>query len=177
MASQTKKPFAHRGVPQPFAENGFRCKVCCDPRLRKITTDLAAGMSQSAVAKKYGFTQPVVWHHATEHMGARLLEHNIYGPVVDQLRNLQHRTDRILAKAEKAQDLMTALRGVHEARENLLGIARLTGEDRSAQKSEPVRIEIAYIDKQLVLERGDDPEPPPAIEAPSNSAVDCEENG
>jgi transposase len=46
--------------------------VCRDPRLHAISADLASGMSQNAVAKKYGFTQPVVWKHTNQHMGAAL---------------------------------------------------------------------------------------------------------
>jgi hypothetical protein len=42
-------------------------------------------------------------------------------------------------KAEEAEDLQTALKAVHEARENLMSIGRLTGEDKTAAQAEPER--------------------------------------
>jgi hypothetical protein len=45
--------------------------------------------------------------------------------------------------------LNTALRGIHEARENLLGIARLTGEDKTAQRAEPTTIQVVYVQRPL----------------------------
>jgi hypothetical protein len=126
--------------------------VCRHPRLNQITTDLAAGMSQNAVAKKYGFTQPVVWHHAREHMGAALLEHNLSQPVLEQIRRLNQRTLRILAESEsgKYRDPSIALQAIRESRHNCELIAKLTGELKSPEKAEPTRVEIVYVDKQLI---------------------------
>jgi hypothetical protein len=123
-------------------------------------------MSQNAVAKKYGFTQPVVWHHAKEHMGAKLLEHNLAQPVLDQIRRLNQRTLRILEESEhgKWRNPAIALQAIRECRNNLELIARLTGEIRSPEPHEPMRVEIVYVDKQLVVERASDTEPPAAIE-------------
>jgi hypothetical protein len=86
-------------------------------------------MSTREVGRKYGSTERAVWGHIHWHMGEALLQTDLTQTVLDQLRSLQRRTDRILSKAEAAEDLPTALRGMHEARENFLGIARLTGED------------------------------------------------
>jgi hypothetical protein len=68
--------------------------------------------------------------------------------VLDQLRSLERRINRILAKAEAAEDLTTALKAVYEARETLVSISRLSGADRSAQP-EPLKIEIIYRDVPL----------------------------
>jgi hypothetical protein len=56
----------------PRSALGPRCAVCRHPQLNEITGTLAMGMSHRAVAKKYGFTQPVVSHHVKEHMGPAL---------------------------------------------------------------------------------------------------------
>jgi hypothetical protein len=142
---------------------GHPCWLCNHPKLREATADIAAGMTTREVGKKYGCSAMAVSKHVRHHMYEALLQTDLTQTVLDQLRNLQRRTDRILAKAEEAEDLVTALKGVHEARENLLGIARLTGEDKSAQKAEPTRVEIIYVDKQLVVQQGDTG--PPVIEA------------
>jgi hypothetical protein len=136
---------------------GRPCHLCSHARLAEATADIAAGASLRVVGAKYGCTAPAVLKHIRRHMGAALLAQDLTRPVLDQLRNLQRRTDRLLAQAELAQDLPTALRGVHEARENLLGIARLTGEDKSAQRAEPTRIEVIYVDKQLVVQPASQP--------------------
>jgi hypothetical protein len=114
--------------------------------LRKATADIASGMSTRQVGKKYGCSAMAVSQHVRRHMHEALLAADLSEAVLDQLRHLQRRTDRILAKAEEAEDLPTALKAVHEARENLLSIAKLTGEDKSAQLP-PARIEIVYVDK------------------------------
>jgi hypothetical protein len=163
-----QKPGAKPGVARPRSPAGPRCQVCCDPRLYEITTQLAAGMSQNAAAKKYGFTQQTLWKHSKEHMGAALLEHNLSRPVLDQIRRLNQRTLRILDEAEhgKWRDPAIALVAIRECRHNLELIAKLTGELKSPEAAhEPVRVEIVYIDKQLVVPRASDSEPPSAIES------------
>jgi hypothetical protein len=140
--------------------------VCRDPRLNAITTDLAAGMSQNGVAKKYGFTTPVVWKHVHQHMGAALLQHNLSAPVLEQIRNLNYRTLRILAEAEhgKWKDPAIALDAIRECRRNLELIAKLTGELKQPAANEPVQVQVVYVD---AVPRGS--EPPPAIDASAES--------
>jgi hypothetical protein len=149
------KPPGKRGGSRPRSAVGPRCKVCRDPRLHAISADLAAGMSQNAIARKYGFTQPVVWKHVHQHQGAALIEHNLSQPVLDQIRKLNQRTLRILDEAErgKGKDPNLALAAIREARHNLELIARLTGEDKSSARSEAVKIEVVYVDRQLVIQQ------------------------
>jgi hypothetical protein len=167
--SNTAKPVrATRGGARPNSLAGPRCKVCRHPQLKLITTDLAAGLSQNAVARKYGFTVPVVWKHVHQHMGAKLLEHNLCQPVVDQIRMLNQRTLKILGEAEhgKYRDPTIALQAIREARHNGELIAKLTGELRTTSPTnEPVKVVIEYIDKQLVVESNNQSNSaPPAIE-------------
>lgn len=135
-----------RLAKRPQRQAGRPCHLCSHPLLKQATADIVAGVPTRAIGKKYGCSAMAVSKHIRKHMGQALLQHDIAAPVLDQLRSLQQRTDRILAKAELAEDLSTALRGVHEARENLMSIARLTGEDRSQQVAN-TRIEISYVDK------------------------------
>jgi hypothetical protein len=115
-------------------------------------------MTLEALGRKYGCTKAAAWNHIRKHMGEALRQADLTQTVLDQLRSLQRRIDRILAKAEAAEDLPTALKAVHEARENLLAIGRLTGEDRSIVKSEPLTIEIVYVDRpRVVASHEDDP--------------------
>jgi hypothetical protein len=68
---------------------------------------------------------------------------------------LNQRTLRILGEAEhgKYRDPTIALQAIRECRHNGELIARLTGELKSsAPSSEPVKVVIEYIDKQLVVE-------------------------
>jgi hypothetical protein len=154
--------------------------VCCDPRLNLITTDIAAGMSQHQVATKYSFTQPVVWKHVHEHMGAALIEHNLKQPVLDQIRMLNQRTLRILGEAEhgKWKNPAIALQAIRECRNNGELIAKLTGELKSGPVNEPVKVEIVYINKApMVTEHDSDHDviehnaAPAAIEAGSGASL------
>jgi hypothetical protein len=131
-----------------------------------ITGTLASGMSQVAVAKKFRFTQPTVWKHANEHMGAALLEHNLCAPVLDQIRRLNQRTLRILSEAEngKTKDPNVALAAIREAGHNQELIAKLTGELKHPEAAEPTKVEIVYIDKPLIVPQASEP---PAIESPA----------
>jgi hypothetical protein len=164
--SKPRLPHRLRGTVRPRSAAGPRCAVCRDPRLYEITGMLASGMSQRAVARKYGFTQMVMNTHAREHMGAALLEHNLCQPVLDQIRLLNRRTLRILSEAEdgETKDPNVALAAIREARHNLELIAKLTGELKNPEPAEPTRVEIVYVDKQLVVPQSSEASERPAIE-------------
>jgi hypothetical protein len=127
-------------------------------------------MSARAVGRKYGFSPPTICRHKNEHMGLASLE----TPVLDAIRRLNQRTMVILDKAEQGRrDPNIALQAIRESRRNLELIARLTGELKNTESNEPTRVEIVYVDKQLVVN-----EPPvtaqfsPSIEE-AKSAVDA----
>jgi hypothetical protein len=139
------------------------CKVCKDPRLLEITGALASGMSARAVARKYGITHATLTKHKNEHMGLAALE----TPVLDAIRRLNQRTLTILDKAEQGRrDPNIALQAIRESRHNLELIAKLTGELKSPEANEPTRVEIIYVDKQLVVN-----EPPSLPAAPQTVAT------
>jgi hypothetical protein len=136
-----------------------RCIVCKDPRILEITGALANGMSARAVARKYGFTHATMSNHKNAHMGLASLE----TPVLEAIRRLNQRTMVILDKAEQGRrDPNIALQAIRESRHNLELIAKLTGELKSPEANEPTRVEIVYVDKQLVVN-----EPPSLPVAPA----------
>jgi glycine cleavage system regulatory protein len=111
---------------------------------------MAQGVSQRAIAKKYGVSHPTVAKHFKEHVAEALKRSNIIEPVLGQLAKLVTRIDRLCTKAEEAEDLPTAVKAAHEIRETLMSVAKLTGEDKSAS-SEPVTVEIVYVDRPRIL--------------------------
>jgi hypothetical protein len=105
-------------------------------------------MSTREVGKKFGCSAMAVSKHVRRHMHEALLQADISQTVLDQLRTLQRRIDRILAKAELAEDWDTGLKAVREARETLMCIGRLTGELKRAEEGgERTIVEITYVDK------------------------------
>jgi hypothetical protein len=127
---------------------GRPCHLCNHPELRQATADLAAGMSTREIGKRYGCSAMAVSKHVRRHMHEALRQLDLTQNVVDQLRRLSRRIDVLLTKAEWADDLRTAVAAAREARESLMAIARLTGEDKSI-RSEPVKVEIVYRDVPL----------------------------
>jgi hypothetical protein len=135
-------------APTRLAARAPLCKVCSDPRLFEITGALASGMSARAVGRQYGFTHATICKHKNEHMALASLE----TPVLDSIRKLNQRTLAILEKAEQGKrDPAIALQAIRESRHNLELIAKLTGELKNPEANEPTRVEIVYVEKQLVV--------------------------
>jgi hypothetical protein len=135
------------------------CKVCNDPRIFEITGALASGLSARDVGRRFGITHTTMAKHRNEHMGLATLE----TPVLEAIRRLNQRTMVILDKAEQGRrDPNIALQAIRESRRNLELIARLTGELKNTETNEPTRVEITYVDRQLVVN-----EPPLLPAAPA----------
>jgi len=143
--------------PHTVSSQGPRCSVCRHPELRAISADLASGMSARAVGRKYGFTPPTICKHVNEHIGEALIATNISEPVLEAIRKLNTRTLAILRKAEDDDDPATALQAIRESRCNLQLVARLTGELKNPEPSEETKVVDTYVDRQLVIQRDDDP--------------------
>jgi hypothetical protein len=110
---------------------------------------LASGASQRAVARRFNYTQPVMNKHANEHTGLKLFEHNLIEPTLVRIKQLNQRTLVILARAEDERDPQIALQAIRESRHNLELIAKLTGELKNPEASEPTRVEIVIVDKPI----------------------------
>jgi hypothetical protein len=141
--------------PQPPRRRsalGPVCRVCCDPRLYQISTMLANGASERAVAREFGYTQATMNAHCKRHTGPALLEHNLIEPTLVRIRQLNQKTLVILERAERQHDPQIALAAIRESRHNLELIAKLTGELKNTEANEPVSVQIVYVDKQVTTD-------------------------
>lgn len=104
---------------------------------------------------------PVTIAHAKEVRETELGE-----SLLGEARRLHARATNILEQAEKAGHLETALKAIKEVRGLLELLGKLSGqlEDRGAGVQ---RIEVVYVDKQLVLSPG----VPKSIAAATESAL------
>jgi hypothetical protein len=118
--------------------------------LHEISGQLAAGVSQSEVARRFNFKQQTISKHFRTHMREQMREHDTFGPVLRQVHNLNQRVLRILDRTEW-RDPAVALQAARECRGNLELIGKITGEIRPNLPQEDLRVEVVYIDKQVVV--------------------------
>jgi hypothetical protein len=111
-----------------------RCTVCTHPDRESIDEALVGGTALSALSAKYRVSEDAVGRHKGNHLPAKLVmaqaaeEVTQADSLLDQVRDLQDKALDILAKAEEAGELRTALGAVREARGNLELLAKLLGE-------------------------------------------------
>jgi hypothetical protein len=111
-----------------------RCTVCDHPERRSIDEVLVSGAPYRSIAKRFGISESAVYRHKSEHLPAHLLkakeveEAAQADDLLDQVRTLQTHALDILERAEKADDLRTALAAISQARGNLQLLAKLAGE-------------------------------------------------
>jgi hypothetical protein len=111
-----------------------RCTVCDHPKRHSIDEALVTGAPYRSVAKQCGLSESAVYGHKVDHLPARLLKAKEVEEAVraddllEQVRNLQAHALDILAHAEKAGDLRTALAAISQARGNLELLGKLAGE-------------------------------------------------
>ena len=110
------------------------CTVCRHPDRAAIDEALVAGAAYRDIAGQFQLSPSSVHRHSSEHIPATLsqaaeaVEVARADDLLSQVRSLQARALAILAKAEEAGDLRTALGAIREARGNLELLARLLGE-------------------------------------------------
>src|SRR5262245_50698377 len=91
------------------------CTVCTHPDREAIDEGLVAGEPNRRIAARHGVTEQAVRRHKAEHLPASLTRAQEAadvahaGDLLAQVRDLQSRTLRILAAAEAAGELRTAL--------------------------------------------------------------------
>jgi hypothetical protein len=137
--------------PQPPRRRsalGPVCRVCCDPRLREISTMLANGASERLVARTFNYTQATMNAHCRKHTAQGLQQFNLIQPTLERIKRLNQKTLAILTRAEHERDPQIALAAIRESRSNLELIAKLSGELRNpeANANEPLNIVITYVD-------------------------------
>ena len=111
-----------------------RCTICAHPEREAIDAALVRGEPYRAIAKRHGVSHNAVNRHRAAHLPRAMLQASAAADVVhgdnllQQARDLQAKALGILAKAEKAGDLRTAVAANREARGCLELLARLLGE-------------------------------------------------
>ena len=111
------------------------CTVCRDERRPLIDRALVAGEPVRALASRFvPLSRTAIHRHKEEHVPELLARAHEAGEVANaddllgQVRDLQGKALGILAKAEQAGDLRTALGTIREARGNLELLAKLIGQ-------------------------------------------------
>lgn len=111
-----------------------KCSICEHPQAEEINTALLNGVSLRNIAERYSVSKTALHRHKESHLPADLVKAQEAQEVakadslLDQVAELRDKALAILAKAEQAGDLRTALQGVREAKGCLELLAKLQGE-------------------------------------------------
>jgi hypothetical protein len=111
-----------------------KCTVCEHEKVEEINRLLLKGVSLRNIAKQYFVSAASLHRHKKGHLPAKLVKAQEAREIakadslLDQVTELRNKALSILAKAEQAGDLRTALQGVREAKGCLELLARLQGE-------------------------------------------------
>jgi predicted DNA-binding protein YlxM (UPF0122 family) len=110
-----------------------KCSICGHEKVEEINRLLLEGVSLRDIAGQYSISKTALHRHK-KHIPATLAKAQEAQEVaradnlLDQVAELRDKAMSILAKAEQAGDLRTALQGVREAKGCLELLARLQGE-------------------------------------------------
>ncbi len=111
-----------------------KCTICEHEKVEEINRLLLKGVSLRNIAKQYSVSAASLHRHKKGHLPAKLVKAQEAREIakadslLDQVTELRNKALSILAKAEQAGDLRTALQGVREAKGCLELLARLQGE-------------------------------------------------
>lgn len=110
-----------------------RCTVCEHAQVEEINAALVEAQNIAKIAKQYNVNYHALYRHR-DHIPAALVKAQDAQEVakadslLEQVTELRDKALSILAKAEQAGDLRTALQGIKEARGCLELLARLQGQ-------------------------------------------------
>lgn len=110
------------------------CTVCQHPNRDRIDEAIATGESFRGIARRFCVSEDSVQRHARAHLPATLLEGTRAAEVargdrlLHQVTVLRDRALGILDRAERTQDLRTALGAIREARGCVELLAKIAGE-------------------------------------------------
>lgn len=110
-----------------------KCTICEHPEVEEINKALAGGGSIRFIANQFSISHQALQRHkkhilTTLTKAREAQEIAKADTLLDQVAELRDKALGILAKAEQAGDLRTALQGIKEARACLELLARLQGE-------------------------------------------------
>jgi hypothetical protein len=109
------------------------CSICEHPQVAEINAALVRGKSFRNIAKQFSVSVAALFRHR-QHLPSDLVKAQEAQEVaradslLEQVAKLRDKALSILAKAEQAGDLRTALQGVREAKGCLELLAKLQGE-------------------------------------------------
>lgn len=129
---------------------GRTCTVCTHPQRAAIDAALLAGESLRNIAQRYG-TSVTALHRHGAHIAAAVAEAKALTVerLLSDLGDLQQRALALLARAEQAGDLRTALAGVREVRGVIETGARLIEASELRKRVEDLERVIAERSRQL----------------------------
>lgn len=114
-----------------------KCVICSDPRVAQIDAALLENTGYREIAKRFEASESAIFRHQARHLPAVLAKAADVRATVGELmagdnllqkvRDLETRANRIAAAAEAAGDLRTALTGLREIARIVELMARLTG--------------------------------------------------
>ena len=116
------------------------CSVCDHEALAEINRALAASEPLRNIASRWAVSKMDLIRHRNYHLrvsaimgqeGEKVTHSN---DLLDQIRDLQARTQSILDRAGEAEELSVALRGIREARHNMKLLANLLRERTDASR-------------------------------------------
>jgi hypothetical protein len=123
-----------------------KCSVCHHSERDEIDQALVDGNSLRDIAERFFLSVTALQRHSVKHLpvllsqAAQAEEMTRAEDLLTQVRDLRTRTLVILARAEAAGDLRTALMAIAQARGNLELLARLMGELQVQQNTVNVLI-------------------------------------
>jgi hypothetical protein len=111
------------------------CSACTSPQLDALDTDLAGGVPQRVVAKRYSLSLSVVNRHKQAHLPASLVPVTsseaatlVPGTLLERLEGLAVEVAAYMAMARQAGSIHAGLACVKEARATLELVAKITGQ-------------------------------------------------
>jgi len=116
------------------------CSVCDHEALAEINRALAASEPLRNIASRWAVSKMDLIRHRNYHLpvsaimgqeGEKVTHSN---DLLDQIRDLQARTQSILDRAGEAEELSVALRGIREARRNMKLLGNLLRQRTDASR-------------------------------------------
>jgi transposase-like protein len=110
------------------------CIVCNHANRSEIDESLVDGTSYRSVAKRFDIGESAVFRHQKSHLAKSMVRAKEAvqaadaGKLLDRVMSLLHDAQRLTRRAEKANELDTALRGIREVRGCLQLLGQVSGE-------------------------------------------------
>ena len=117
-----------------------RCSVCDHEALAEINFALAASEPIRNIASRWSVSKMDLIRHRNYHlpvsaiMGQEGEKVSRSNDLLDQIRDLQERTQSTLDRAAEAEELSVALRGIREARRNMKLLGNLLRKPTDASR-------------------------------------------